>query len=335
LKGENMRILVVGAIQGGTVPIGRAVYSAFNAAGQQADFLDYSDLLDEFTQIWAAKDPEQSNQFYLRLKTRLLERVVHFQPDVIFGMAQSPLNDSEILARFREAGIKLCYWFVEDFNLFTYWQNIAPSFDYFFTIQKDDFWKLLAQMGCQNYHYLPLAFDSNLEGPVEDNKPRMAISFMGAPYPNRVNFFGKLAGRDFHIYGEGWDKYTNPAIAIGDRRITEKESQGIYLRSDININLHSSALANELGRGDFVNPRTFELAGLGAFQLTDMRRLLTSHFNPADEVLALSSWNDMERAVDYFIENEAERKAIAKRAQARVLREHTYNHRAQEILSIL
>jgi len=33
--GENMRILVVGAIKGGTVPIGRAIYSAFREIGQE------------------------------------------------------------------------------------------------------------------------------------------------------------------------------------------------------------------------------------------------------------------------------------------------------------
>jgi len=121
---------------------------------------------------------------------------------------------------------------------------------------------------------------------------------------------------------------------IGDRRISEKEAREIYQRALINLNLHSNS---ELcwPSGDFVNPRTFELAGLGAFQLTDMRRLLTLHFDPAEEVVGLNSWEDMLKAIDYFLDHEEERDAFAKRSQERVMKEHTYRHRAEEILSML
>jgi spore maturation protein CgeB len=330
-----MRILVVGAIKGGSVPIGRAIYSAFRETGQEADFLDYSDLLEEFIQVGVAKNTEGTNQFLLKCKIRLLEKVVHFRPEVIFGVAQSPLNNIEALSELKKADIILCYWFVEDYRIFEYWKTIAPYFDHFFTIQKDPFWKQLNQMGCHNHHYLPVAFDSNLEFLADEGNHKIPVSFVGAPYANRVHLFGKLRRPDFQIYGEGWDEHANPAVVMGDRRITEKEARAIYQRSIININLHSSAFGNEFGGGDFVNPRTFELAGLGAFQLTDMRRLLTLHFDPANEVLALGSWEDTERAIEYFLEHQEEREAFAKKAQERVLKEHTYKHRAQEIVSLL
>jgi len=124
-------------------------------------------------------------------------------------------------------------------------------------------------------------------------------------------------------------------VVVGDRRITECEARDIYQRSVININLHSSPFPHTFEGGDFLNPRTFELAGLGAFQLTDMRKALTLHFDPAEEVVSLNTWEDMERAIDYFLEHEAEREAIAEKAQELVLRKHTYKHRAEEVLSVL
>ena len=329
-----MRILVVGAIKGGTVPIGRAIYSAFRDIGQEANFLDYSDLLEEFIQVRGAKDTERTNQFLLKCKIRLLEKVVDFKPEVIFGVAQSPLNNIEVLSELKKADIILCYWFVEDYQIFEYWKTIAPYFDHFFTIQKDLFWEELNQMGCHNYHYLPAAFDPNLEFPADEGNHKIPVSFVGAPYSNRVHFFGKLRRPDFEIYGEEWCKYPNPAVEIGDRRISGKEAREIYQRTLINLNLHSHSEPC-WPSGDFVNPRTFELAGLGAFQLTDMRKLLTLHFDPANEVVALSSWEDMVKAIDYFLEHEEEREAFVKKAQERVLKEHTYKHRAQEILSII
>ena len=66
-----------------------------------------------------------------------------------------------------------------------------------------------------------------------------------------------------------------------------------------------------------------------------MRSLLTRHFDTADEIVALSSWEDLEKAIDYFLDHENERAEMSKKAQDRVLREHTYHHRAEEILSVI
>ena len=328
-----MRILVAGAIQGGTVPICHAIHRAFIDIGQQADLLDFSEFQKEFFET--RNDTNLSYQFYLKIKIILLEKVASFQPDVIFGIAQSPLQDIDMLTEFKKAGISLCYWFMEDYRIFGYWKNIAPYFDHFFTIQKDPFWKELKDAGCRNYHYLPMAFDSHADVQKMNGEKRIPVSFVGAPYPNRVHFFSQFLDDGFQIFGEDWDRHKIPPVAIGDRRVTESEAYRIYQSSLININLHSSPFPGEFGGGDFVNPRTFELAGLGAFQLTDMRKLMTLHFDPATEVVALTSWADMKWAVEYFLRHGEERKAYAKNARARVLKEHTYRRRAEEIIEIL
>ena len=328
-----MRILVVGAVQGGTIPMCRSIHHAFMDIGQQADLLDFSEFQKEFFET--RNDTNLSYQFYLKIKIILLEKVAGFQPDVIFGIAQSPLQDIDMLTEFKKAGIALCYWFMEDYRIFGYWKTIAPYIDHFFTIQKDPFWKELKDAGCRNYHYLPMAFDSQADVPKVEDEQAIPVSFVGAPYPNRVHFFGQFLDEGFQIFGEDWARHQIPPVVIGDRRITESETYRIYQRSLININLHSSPFPGEFGGGDFVNPRTFELAGLGAFQLTDMRKLLTLHFDPAEEVIALTSWADMKWAVKYFLGHDEERKAFAENAKARVLKQHTYRRRAEEIIEIL
>ena len=328
-----MRILVVGAIQGGTIPMCRAIHRAFNDIGQQAEIMDFSEFQKEFFE--ARSDKERSYQFYLKIKITLLEKVAGFQPDVIFGIAQSPLHDTDMLREFKKAGIALCFWYMEDYRIFDYWKNIAPCFDHFFAIQKDPFWKELKDIGCINYHYLPMAFDTHADVPEKMAAEAIPVSFVGAPYPNRVHFFQEFLDDGFQIYGEDWNRHQNPHVVAGERRIPENEAYQIYRRSLININLHSSPFPGEFGGGDFVNPRTFELAGLGVFQLIDMRKLLTLHFDPAEEVIALTSWADMKIAVKYFLRHDEERKAYAGRARARVLKEHTFRHRAEEVVEIL
>ncbi len=311
----------------------RAIHRAFIDIGQQADILDFSGFQKEFFETRG--DNERSYQFYLNIKIALLEKVAGFKPDVIFGIAQSPLHDAHMLGEFKKAGIALCFWFTEDYRIFGYWKNIASYFDHFFTIQKDPFWKELKDIGCMNYHYLPMAFNTHADVPEQTAAEAIPVSFVGAPYPNRVHFFREHLDDGFQIYGEEWNRHQNPRVVAGDRRIPECEAYGIYRRSLVNINLHSSPFPGEFGGGDFVNPRTFELAGLGAFQLTDMRKLLTLHFDPAEEVIALTGWEDMKRAARYFLRHEDERKAFAERARVRVLKDHTYRRRAEEIVEIL
>ena len=330
-----MRILVVGAVLGGTVPIGGSIYRAFKEMGVETDFLDFSTLQQEFRELWAAQDEERSCRFHIQKKIMLLDRITDFRPDVIFGIAQSPLDDVAVLSELKKARIVLCYWFTEDYRIFEYWKTIAPWFDHFFTLQREPFWQELERAGCRTYHYLPMAFDPRPGCSDETTEPEIPVSFVGAPYPNRIHFLSRFPGSGFQIYGEDWDRYPNPFVVIGDRRITEDEARSIYRRSRINLNLHSSPFPGKLGEGDFVNPRTFELAGMGCFQLTDMRKLLTLHFDPAQEVIAVSGWKEMTKAAEYFLDHEEEREAVAKRAQARVLREHTYLHRAREIVGLL
>jgi len=327
-----MRILIVGALQGGTVAIGEALAAAMPAAGAQALHLDYRGFAGEFARVRASADPNQAVRFLLHLKTRLLEAVLAFRPEAILGIAQSPLHDPQILTQLREAGIVLAYWFTEDYRLFPYWRRLAPHFDLFFAIQGEPFRRELEAAGCRNFHYLPAAFDKRVPPRSPGDPAPLPLSFVGAPYPNRVHYFSLLDGDAIRIYGEEWDRYGHPGTVVGNRRVADREAQAVYRESAINLNLHSSITAKDFGGGDFVNPRTFELAGMGCFQITDMRSLLSLHFHPADEVVAVRSWQDMMEAVAYYRSAAAEREAIAAKARLRVLAGHTYEHRAVEIL---
>jgi spore maturation protein CgeB len=330
------RILVVGAIEGGTVPMGNSICNAFVALGQQAHMLDFSSLQIQFRAAKTSGDAKRLQTFATGVWNRLVKEVIQFRPDIILGMAQSPLNNVDVLSRFRRTGIQLCYWFVEDYRLFTYWKTLAPCFDHFFTIQKEPFFGKLKTIGCPDATYLPAAFDDLAPPAKEDTRlPPIPVSFVGAPYPNRVHWFQRLAGSPFQIFGEGWDKTKNPSVVIGGRRVTPEECRDIYRRSLINLNLHSAISREGFAQGDFVNPRTFEIAGLGQFQLADMRQLLPLHFDPVNEVPAFHNWHDLQEAIQYFLTHKSERKAIAENARRRVLASHTYKHRAQEMLSLI
>ena len=85
---------------------------------------------------------------------------------------------------------------------------------------------------------------------------------------------------------------------------------------------------------DFVNPRTFELAACGAFQLVDDRTLLPDLFT-SEEVASFRRAEDVPQLIRRWLPDTEGRRAHAEASRRRVLRDHTYRHRLQELLAMV
>jgi spore maturation protein CgeB len=230
-------------------------------------------------------------------------------------------------------------WFVEDHRLFTYWKSFAPFYDIFAVIQKEPFISELNKIGQPNALYLPLAalpeFHRPMDlTPVEIRKFGSEVSFMGAGYPNRRAAFRELVNHDFKLWGTEWegDHVLEPLVQMRGARVTPEECVKIFNATVINLNLHSSVQARELvTHGDFVNPRTFELAACGAFQLVDRRTLLDEAFAD-DELATFDSMDELLEKIDYYLGKPDECVEIANRGRERVLKDHTYQARMGALL---
>jgi len=163
------------------------------------------------------------------------------------------------------------------------------------------------------------------------------IGFLGAGYPNRRMAFRQLTGFDFKIWGSDWEGESLLArhLQAGGARIEPEEAVKIFNATRINLNLHSSVRADRLiSHGDFVNPRTFELAACGAFQLTDPRSLMPELF--ADGELAVfTSMDALREAIAHYLAHPDERMGMAAKARARVLADHTYQHRMRVLVDTI
>jgi len=83
------------------------------------------------------------------------------------------------------------------------------------------------------------------------------------------------------------------------------------------------------------NMRLFEATGVGALLVTDWKVNLHEMFEPGKEVVAYRSPEECVELVQYYLEHDEEREAIARAGQDRTLREHTYYHRMQELVEIV
>ncbi|WP_297672261.1 glycosyltransferase [uncultured Desulfovibrio sp.] len=341
-----LRILVVLPMYGGSLPIGRYCARALAAMGHMVRVFEAPLLHPAFTGLRGlglppAQTAQLENSFLQVVSQAVWAQVQTQEPQLVLAAAQAPLGRA-MLQRLRRSGVRTAMWFVEDHEVFDYWKAYAPLYDVFAVIQKEPFLSRLAALGQNNALYLPLAalpeFHRPLElTPQERREYGADIGFLGAGYPNRRLAFRQLVGRNFKIWGSDWEGETLLAAHVqrGGARISAEESVKIYNATRINLNLHSSLHTSELvSNGDFVNPRTFELAAVGAFQLVDRRTLLPELF-ASDELASFSSLEEFYAAIEHFLACPEERQAIAERARARVLRDHTYAARMTSLLGFI
>ncbi|MBI5418983.1 MAG: glycosyltransferase [Deltaproteobacteria bacterium] len=343
------RVSVVSPLAGGSWEIARYAANGLLGNGFPVDFIDVSGfggVNDALQKFHAGSDPSffSSGQaaFAMWCSDRIMERVNRFDPGIVLVLAQAPLSPVHV-REMRDAGRRVVYWFVEDYHLFRYWENDAANYDAFFPIQKGAFLRDLSMSGQRNAHCLPLAADETVFHPRAlsgKDKERFGspLSFMGAGYYNRRRFFNLLASRPFKIWGTGWNKREPLFRHVQEegRRVDSFDTAKIYNGTEVNINLHSSTSHEGVNPfGDFVNPRTFEIAACSAFQLVDSRQLLPELFTLEDEVTCFTGRDDFLDKVDYYLSHPEERAEMAARAMARVLREHTYRDRMREIVEVI
>jgi spore maturation protein CgeB len=344
LNSHSLKILVVNPIYGGSLPTARHCARALENLGHHVvtaecdKFADGFDSLKDITRN-EINASALSHQFMNFMGETIAARAAEFQPDLILALAQAPLTPQAI-ERLKVLKIPVAFWFVEDFRTLPYWKEIAGSYDFFFTIQQGEIFEQLRSQGAKNVYYLPQGCFPDehrplVLGPEERKTYGADLAFMGAAYYNRKQTFPQLLEHDFKIWGTDWDLQspTGQRVQNENRRVSSRETVKIYNGAKIQLNLHSSTYHEGVNpEGDFVNPRTFEIAACGGFQLVDQRSELSDLLLEGEEVATFKSVADLKEKISYYLEHEEERKLIAQKGHERVLAEHTLEHRMTELL---
>ncbi|MFH1090408.1 MAG: glycosyltransferase [Pseudomonadota bacterium] len=343
---KTWKIMVVTPISGGSLPSAYHVVRALKAMGHEVIEADMSHLNPFYQSFRYAPMPQNRRDDVGRRMIAFAGEYLAFlaeyhRPHLLLALAQAPL-DPRTLAKIRSLGVLTAFWFVEDHRYLRYFRELASSYDFFFHIQGREMEQELRSLGVRHYCYLPLAADPDLFRPLDsggDPAPYSSdLSFMGAGYPNRVAVFSQLLDYQFKIWGTEWDLSTELGRRVQEqgRRIPTQETVFIYNAAKINLNLHSSVFAPGLDpEGGFINPRTFEIASCGAFQLVDKRRPLSLHFLPEEEIATFSDLVELRNKIDFYLAHPEDRREFGLRARKRVLAEHTYAHRLESLLEFV
>lgn len=342
--GGRLHVAVVGPIYGGSLPVARYVVSALEQLGHRVTWLDHSPHqtgYDAISRLHSRRNQEILQSGYAQLLSQYtLARVAEDPPDLVLALAQAPLSLA-ILQQFRKRHFLTAMWFVENHRHLTYWRQIANGYDYWFVIQDGAWMEALRAAGAKHVAYLPMAADPAVHRPLELTEAERRefgsdVSFVGAGYANRRELLPALLDHDwsFKLWGNEWEGADGlrSVLQRNGARVDTETCVKIFNASTINLNLHSHAGRGFDPEGDFVNPRTFELAACGAFQLLDRRTLLPELFEP-HELAAIPAPDDLPNHIRRWLHDAPARVAMGKAARARVLAQHTYVHRAKRLLS--
>ena len=344
LSTNRLKILVVNPYYGGSLPTAKYCTQALNSMGHHAESVDCEKFAEGFFSIKKVtknrvNEEALASQFAHFMGQFIAAKAADFNPDLILALAQAPLTP-ESISTLKKLNIPIAFWFVEDFRTLKYWRDVAPFYDYFFTLQRGEFIDELLSIGAKNSYYLPQGCLPSVHKEINLSRDDIDqysadISFMGAGYYNRVQSFPRLLNHDFKIWGTEWalESLVGSRVQNKNKRIDSFDIVKIYNAGKINLNLHSSTSHEGVNPvGDFVNPRTFEIAACGGFQLVDERSELADLMAPGIEIATFDSIDDLGKKVNYYLKYEDEARSIAARGKKKVLKEHTIQHRMHEML---
>jgi len=123
---------------------------------------------------------------------------------------------------------------------------------------------------------------------------------------------------------------TSPVVRYNRGAAWGAEMFEILHKSRITLNHHIDVAEGYAG-----NVRLFEATGVGSLLVTDWKKNLNEMFEPGKEVVAYRTHGECVEMIEYYLEHDAEREAIAQAGQQRTLRDHTYYDRMQELAAII
>jgi spore maturation protein CgeB len=344
--GGRLHVAVVGPLYGGSLPIARYAMAALESLGHQVMWVDHSAHYGAYRVMDGLKEARHralvQGKFVESLGLYTVSRLAEDPPDLVLALAQAPL-ELPILEHLNRKRFVTAMWFVENYRHLTYWRHLARGYQHWFVIQNGACREAFRQAGAQHVAYLPLAADPSVHRPLaltpeEKTEFGADVSFVGAGYVNRRRILPLLTKQSwtFKLWGNEWEgaEDLKPVLQRGGQRIETETCVKVFNGTHINLNLHSYTGEGLDPQADFVNPRTFELAACGTFQLTDHRALLPALFSE-NEIATFRNTEELLSQISTWLHEPEARAAMAQAARRRVLVEHTYRHRMETLLAAI
>lgn len=320
-----------------------SVADGFRALGWETVILDYRDASFNKTSSFNPYRKRKYRARFEEIDRALVEAVEAEKPDLFFTLSGNVLLPDR-LQWLKQRGIKLVLYLLDSILTLPTTRSGLEFYDLVYTYEPIDI-PLIAEIN-PRASYLPPGYNPELYRPLESEEKIYDIVFVGTPYGGRLqildNLLRKAAELELKIalVGKYWHRGPRhqlfrlryPGIyrhILKNGIMPPAEVNLLYNRSRIALNHHF------INDGTGVNPRLFDIAGSGTFQLVDRREYLGRMFTPGKEIETYSSVDELVEKVLHYSGQPRRTAEIGRAAGQRAREEHTYRHRLRRILADL
>jgi spore maturation protein CgeB len=328
------RVLFIAGTQPTTSDLHLLFHRAFGRIGWESTFLSHDSALPFGEKVLQQARLRFSRAHFVLFNRRVRRVARTVRPDLVVVSGSNWYVEPNTIRYLRSrlgARVVLNEQHLQVFR--RYQADALPLYDHVFT-QDSALVSLLRNASpAKSVSLLGPACDPEEHRPLsmtpEDNARFGAdVAYLGYAYANRIEAVEPLATLGLKIWGMGWE--ASPILdPLFDREpISGLKKTKVYNATRVNLNIQS--VAYQL---DGITCRPFEVAACGAFALCEARPDVHRFFRVGEEIATFSGAAELKDKVAYFLAHDAERREIASEGRRRVLAEHTYTHRAREIVA--
>ena len=259
----------------------------------------------------------------------LTAQIRHYKPDVVLnlamdGISSSFLQEMKPYTRLLVGQIAASLPEGENWGVYDLVISSLPNFVEHFR-----------SLGIHS-EFNRLAFEPSVLRHLQTQKKNILVSFVGSftsAHGKRDQLLEHLCSNlPMNVWGIGVERLPqdSPIRARYLGAVWSLRMFRVLAASKIVVNYHS-----DIAQSYANNMRLFEATGTGALLVTDWKDNLHEMFEPGKEVVAYRNLEECGELIQYYLEHNDEREAIAASGQRRTLESHTYLQRMRDLSVIV
>lgn len=308
----GLRVVLVAAFNRRYHRTGLAIATALDALGCEV--------------LRCEERPVRWNAIFGRSLTRRLVALLCRRPvDVVLvfkGASLAPADVAELRRRFGSCWVN---WFPDDPHDHETSTRLGPAYDRFFTHDSASLPRYRAAGA--HAHYLPFGCDPEYLRPLSrDTRWTAPLVFVGSRDRVRESIVRELADFGLVAWGPGWPR----GPLYGDEYVKALAGAAV----GVNVHQQFGERGDPTRYGTGANMRVFEFAAVGTPQVSDAKEDVARHFMPDREIVLYKCIGELKDRARMLLADDALRCRLATAARERALREHTWRHRLEELLTV-
>ena len=197
--------------------------------------------------------------------------------------------------------------------------------------------EMLEQLGVENVHTVWYGADPEVFSPVTVPAQDIDVLFYGHGREYRSEWIDQMitvpstamSGSQFAVRGTDLGDLGK---AQGLPYLSFSKLREYVCRSKINLCITRGAHASVHASS---SSRPFELGAMGACIVANPYLGIEEWFKPEKEIIVVNSAEEAIERYQYLLKNDSDRIGMGKAARERVLKQHTFRHRADELMRII